>query len=545
MPLPHLAVRRVSATAWAMFLAIALIVAATAAYRHTQDVKEYPLGCDSFGYLRMARQVRSASASPLHADFHLHYSQTKHLIAALQESHIPVSQWDEVVAPHAHHYFPSANAVGPQYPPGTAILLAAFPEGKAVRDLSAFDLGVLLTIGLTLVVRATWKGAWLAAGMISVATVAGFDYLADVGASSFSINAMSVPVFLAVLFAFGSSSCQNRWFRGLFAIAAGASLGFAVLVRLPIILLAPGLLTLVLPQSVRDIRSRRVIGEPALWFVVALVNFGVVPLLWHQQRVAGAWHLSTYGTGDSASPSFACVPENAWYYLTQPGLGGFGSWMVLAFAIGLLFALRTFHSTGECRLIAAALITWGVPAAYFLTHSVTTHYYAIPSMFATLWLLALGVWKIESTACSKGIAPRQSTRRLLAIGVGAILIGQATHLRWTAPTDVPRSASPPSMPAELHDGKPWIWADMTSGTITYYIDVPTFKISFGNRETRQRVYAIAFATGERQFLVVDCPSMVAAMAEIQLMGGTLEPRGQVATFPYYLIHWPQSGPIGP
>ena len=85
---------------------------------------------------------------------------------------------------------------------------------------------------------------------------------------------------------------------------------------------------------------------------------------------------------------------------------------------------------------------------------------------------------------------------------------------------------------------------MTSGTLVYYGDVPAFKLIFGDRETRYRVYCIAFATGERQFLVEDCPSMTEIAAEIRLMHGTLELRGDVASYPYYLIHWPAGGPVG-
>jgi hypothetical protein len=323
------------------------------------------------------------------------------------------------------------------------------------------------------------------------------------------------------------------------------SLGFAVLIRLPILLVAPGLLILLLPRSRQDIRLRRIVLADAIWFLVTLVVFGVLPVLWHQQRVAGAWYLSTYSAGDSASPSFLHVPKNVWFYLSLPGLGGLGSWLVFAFALGLLLAVRTFHSTAEGRLIASALTTWGVPAVYLLTHSVTTHYYAIPSMFATLWLLALGLLRLEATACAKRIAPGRTLRRVLAFGAIAILIGQAAQLHWTAPTDAPSETTPPSMPAEFRHGKPWIWADSTSGTILYYADLPTFKISFGDRDTRQRVHAIAFATGERQFLVIDCPSMETEAAEIQRMGATLELRGEIATFPYYLIHWPANGPVMP
>src|ERR1051326_8355023 len=84
----------------------------------------------------MAKQIRSAFADRTWPQFKLESPQTRTLINFLQSQQIPASRWEEVVAPHAHHYFPKANSIGVQYPPGTGLALALFPQGEAVYGRS-------------------------------------------------------------------------------------------------------------------------------------------------------------------------------------------------------------------------------------------------------------------------------------------------------------------------------------------------------------------------------------------------------------------------
>src|ERR1041385_3140628 len=69
--------------------------------------------------------------------------QARTLINFLQSQQIPASRWEEVVAPHAHHYSPKANSIGVQYPPGTGLALALFPQGEAVYGLNRMDVWML------------------------------------------------------------------------------------------------------------------------------------------------------------------------------------------------------------------------------------------------------------------------------------------------------------------------------------------------------------------------------------------------------------------
>jgi hypothetical protein len=95
-----------------------------------------------------------------------------------------------------------------------------------------------------------------------------------------------------------------------------------------------------------------------------------------------------------------------------------------------------------------------------------------------------------------------------------------------------------SIPAELTDESAWVWATQLSGTFWYYAHKPTHKLTSTNADTRELVFKYVRGRGEPQFIVNDDPSMQAVLDEIVQLGGTLEHRGEVDGYPYYLIHWP-------
>src|SRR5262245_26962064 len=145
---------------WVGSLGVALLISAQRAYHWSVQVEEYAYGCDSFGYLRMAREIRRAAGKSELPQFHLESRQTRLLIDRMQAENLPLPSWDEMVAPHAHHYFPHAGHVGVQYPPGTGMALALFPEGYAVHGLNKTVIGLLVGLGILMVVAAGVKQAW-------------------------------------------------------------------------------------------------------------------------------------------------------------------------------------------------------------------------------------------------------------------------------------------------------------------------------------------------------------------------------------------------
>src|SRR5947199_15212 len=110
MNLPKPLSIRIADTCLIALLAATVLLASRTTYLRTRQVQEYAFSCDTFGYLRMARQIRLEHGSFWAADYRLPYEQTKYLVRALLDADIPVDRWEELVAPHAHHYFPGTNS---------------------------------------------------------------------------------------------------------------------------------------------------------------------------------------------------------------------------------------------------------------------------------------------------------------------------------------------------------------------------------------------------------------------------------------------------
>jgi hypothetical protein len=542
---------------WLVLLAVTVLVSARSAYRQSLRTEEYAYACDPFGYLRMAKEIRKAAYRRELPQFRLESQQTRLLINFMRSRNVPVPLWDEVVAPHAHHYFPASGFVGVQYPPGTGLTLAMYPEGKAVYRLNLTVVLVFLVTGILALVIAAYKQAWASAGFIVLPIYLGLAILGRMGALSFSINAVLVPILLGCALALISLKLRvdNRHRLALIsALGAGLLLGFATLIRLPAVLLTPGFLILLWPNSWRaGIRSL-----PAV-FLLGVILTGVLPVLANQQAIAGAWYLPTYAGVDAALPTLESLRHNFSYFLGA-GDGAEDNWaLVYALAGFGGFALATHLSRRSkssnrlglsCRRLGvAAIIVWALPTVFFLTHRITAPYYAIPGIFGAIALAAFGSLAIEVT--QDNYSKQFDKRKALWWLALALLIwpGIATFNRaWSGRSRTPAPAQaiahdPIVLPPELADDHAWVWADLLTGTFWYYADKPAFKIQFTNPETRAMIFKFVFDRGERQYLIQDSERMQQFMGEIIQWGGTLEPRGKVDGQPYFLIRWPQGGPL--
>jgi hypothetical protein len=540
---------------WLGALGGALLLSAQYTYQRSLSVEEYAFACDPFGYLRMAKEVRQAVSKLDLPQFHLESWQTRLLIDLMQSRQVPLGLWEEMVAPHAHHYFPRAGSVGVQYPPGTGLMLALFPEGQAVEGLNRATIALFLVTGFLILILAGVRQAWFSAGFVMLALHLGLVMLGKVGTDSFSINAALAPLllgFLCVFAALGLRSGPGRdrtaWVA---AFAGGCLFGFAILIRLPVIFLVPGLLMLLWPQSWRP--SIRDLLMP---FSLGVVVTGVVPLLAHQYHMTGAWYLPTYGSADSAPPSLEPLWANLRYYLGG-GRASQHNWalFVLLIGIGGFITYRprlkpTGLDLSWTRLTVSALTLWGLPTIYFLTHHIAISYYSIPGTFGAVLLLALGALTIE--CCSSPAAFRSRSARgtgLCCVALAlALLPGLATMKRaWKAYTrstaPIERPVRHVALPTELAAEQAWVWADLLSGTIWYYGNKPAFKIGFSVPTIRAVAFRFVFEREEPQYLVRDSSTMQEIMQEIFSLGGKLELRGEVAGHPYFLIHWPRGGPV--
>jgi hypothetical protein len=545
---------------WLIVLSFTILISAQSTYHQSLNTEEYPYACDSFGYLRMAKEIRQAAYRRELPQFKLESSQTRLLINFMRSQNIPLADWDEVVAPHAHHYFPKSGSVGVQYPPGTGLTLAMYPEGKAVYGLNRTVVIVFLTVGVMAIVIAAYRRAWASMVLVVLAIHLGLAILGRIGALSFSVNAVLVPVLLSVLLALASVklSFNNRNRSALLsALAAGALLGFATLIRLPTVLLAPGFLILLWPKSWRA----AIRGLPTM-FCVGVFLIGILPVLINQQVVAGAWYLPTYASVDAALPTLQRLKENFAYFFGSDGPAAQDNWALLYAIAGFagFVIMNYFRRTNETsdrsaltwqRVGLAALVAWFVPTVFFLSHWVTGAHYAIPGIFGAVALLGFGALAIEVTHHTEPI--RFEKRNVLCwLALGLVLAtGLATLNRaWSGRSHLPTppqaiAHTPVVLPAELADEHAWVWADLLTGTLWYYDDKPAFKIQFTNPETRARIFKFVFDRGDRQYIIQDNDRMLQFMDEIQKLGGTLKQEGKVDGVPYFLIQWPSNGPAIP
>jgi hypothetical protein len=541
---------------WLILLGAALIVSAHSAYLRALAVEEYPFGADSFGYLQMAKEIRVAAARHELPSFSLESPQTGLLIDFLRSRDVPLASWFAMVGPHAYHYFPRSGRVGVQYPPGTGLLLAFFPAGKAVHGLNRTVIWLLLVTGVLALIVAGLKQAWVAAGGVIFAIEFGLEIISRVGTMSFSINALLVPLLFSLICLFSALhlrlvTAKPRWAPSV-SFLGGLCFGLAVLVRLPVILLLPGLLLLIGVTSGAHSKS------VAIAFSSGILLGGVVPLLIHQHQVAGAWYLPTYSDVDNSAPSLATLRTNIPFYLGT-GSGSQWNWALYDALIGFagLALLRgtcatTYQGLGWRHLAMAVLVLWGASTAYFLTHQVTTDYYQLPATFGAVTLLMLGAftidcsagrWETELAVTRKGQLHRLALL-LMALAPGAAALNYAWSIHpWTrsAPEAPVRTLQ---VPLELADERAWVFADMLTGTIWYYAQHPAYKITFANPATRILVYRFISARREPQYVLRDSPSMQPILDEIVRMGGVAEERGTIDNYPYYRIYWPEGGPAG-
>jgi len=515
--------------------------------------EEYAYACDPFGYLRMAKQIRQAFSHGQWPQFKLESAQTETLIDFFRRQQLPLSSWEEVVAPHAHHYFSHTGSVGVQYPPGTGLALAVFPQGEAVYGLNRVVIIFFAVFGVGALLLAAWKQAWRSIGLLMLAFSFGLLLLASMGTRTFSINATLVPLLftclLSVLALWIDNSAHDK-LAWLCAFLAGVALGFATLVRLPSFLLLPGFVVLLWPGFHRLFRLRSL----ALALVLGTILAGVLPVLINQHDVAGAWYLSTYADIDAAPPTLDRLWFNFPYFLGR-GPAAVDNRILLYAIVGfvgfvLLYVRRDSNAPNKLRLtwrrlaLSAALL-WLVSICYFLTHIVTAPHYMIPSIFATVTLLGIGTFALELADHNRFDSRRVVSwvALLLILAPGVVVLRRAWRLRSAPAEPVIAQTHPPLLlPAELASEKAWIWADLLTGSFWYYANKPAFKIQISDPQTRAKLFRFVFDRGEPQYLIQDSEQMKVYMHEIGKLGGTLELRGRVDGRPYYLVVWPSEGP---
>jgi hypothetical protein len=534
--------------AWLAMLLASLAAASGDAYKSLKQFEEYAYGCDPFGYLQMARDIRIGFRTSRLPTFGMQSEQTQLLVNAFQEKKVPVGEWRLLVGPQAYLYFPKSGQVGVQYPPGTGLTLALFPEGKALLRLNKTIILLFFVSTICAAVIAAIRRRWLGAGFVALALYLGLRMLVENGTLSFSINAIVPVLWLTLVFLFLGlwlrSHIDSQSIASLVMFLAGLLFGFAIMIRLPAALLAPGLLVLLWPRSLRQFSRNQVLP-----FGVGVLLGGILPVLGYQSRNTGVWYVSSYAPEVNSRPTLTVLHNNLVFYFWN-GRGAVHNWAVLLTAIGLAGFMMHHGGTDGLhlswrRIVASAAVLWAVPAVYFATHEVTTPYYLVPSTFATVALIAIAAFTLESSGDGPlgSVVKRRIPAHRFMLGLAllpgiAVAIGSWKPLIKANPARWYPHHSHFLLPRELSDPHAWVWADFESGTLWYYAHKPAFKVGYASGYVRALVYKFVEDRHERQYIVQDSPYMEAIMEEVARLGGVLERRpGTVGGSPYFLIHW--------
>jgi hypothetical protein len=325
---------------------------------------------DDVCYLRQAHLFQRFGLGGFNTD--ISRDDDGYLAAKLKQIAFPTPN-DMTTAP-CHTPIPATGKMVIQYPPGTGLLLALFPEGHQVVPLYVSASIVVFVFALV--------GIFTARTITSVALACGLGLLAiylmiNPSKASYSMAptmaVCAIAGFLTPRFAIAT----ERSHRLSLAIALGLLLGISVDFRLPNLFLASGYFVLFL---VTFLSGRRL--APAIegfCFGVAWL-IGMAPTLLANAINAGSPFATTYGGQDVAPPDFSFAV--IWTYAADLQFV-----LLLAGCAWTAYVLGSRREAGVRRVALIVAANLLVNIAFFLSHPVFTPYYTIPIAMLSLWSL--------------------------------------------------------------------------------------------------------------------------------------------------------------
>ena len=457
-------------------------------------------GCDSFGYARQAELIRDKG--PIGGlDTKFDNQEARQLVRVARSVHADSSNWSEAIAPHCHHYEKATGQVILQYPPGTGMVLALFPESLALAYV--FIIGMALVAAAYAMHFARHRAAWPA----TVLAVVALCLLAWTMAQNMALTSASIPVTvsivpLAAALSFVAFPGSHAAARPVPALAFGLLCGLLLSVRLPNVFLLIGFAT----QIVLTMRLWRLSAIanclPAL--LLAFAGFcatGLLPVLAANLINAGGIFSTTYSPIDASPPvlQWSLILENLGYYFKT----GFAAPALIGACAILVFRLATGKhcpaGDGVFGASIGALVALTVSLAFFATHSIRIPYYLLPASVLVLCMVAfefMGSGKPDSI--ESGLRSRWLVLFLPILFVALVRLGQVTPY-------TPKVL----LPQEVKSENAIVWADLNSGTVIYYQNKYAAKLNFAGDEIQDKLIDAFSDLGWTQYFIVDSPSMQA------------------------------------
>ena len=324
---------------------------------------------DDVCYLRQAHLFQRFGLGGFDTDMSRDYDH--YLASKLQEVGFPT--WNDVTTVPCHTLMPATKKKVLQYPPGTGMVLALFPQGYQVIPL--YVTATAIVFGFALL------GVFYARSVASVLLAGGFGCLAiylmiNPAKASYSMAPTMVACAAAGYLTarlFTATPRHRLWLTILLGLLLGVSVDF----RLPNLFLSSGYFLFLLFSWLSS-RKMQIFLHGAAFTVAYLI--GMVPTLLANAINAGSPFATTYGGQDVAPPDFSL--NIVWQYVADMQF----VLLVLA-AASTAVILRTRGDDGVRRVALVTAANLAVNLAFFLSHPVFTPYYTIPIAMLSLWSL--------------------------------------------------------------------------------------------------------------------------------------------------------------
>jgi hypothetical protein len=348
---------------------------------------------DDVCYLRQAHLFQRFGLGGFDTD--MSKDDDHYLASKLKEIGFPT--WNDPSTAPCHTPMPASGRRVLQYPPGTGLVLALFPQGHQVVPLYIAASVVVFGFALLAIFAARTASSVALAGAVGCLAI---YLMINPSKASYSM----APTMPACAIA---GYLTARWLMGtpgrrlLMAILLGLVLGLSVDFRLPNLFLSSGYIVFLLGTFLSSRKLRNFMQ--GLWFGAAFLA-GLAPTLLSNAINAGSPLATTYGGQDVTPPdvSFGIIRQ----YVTDLQ---FGLLLLAGVWTARIPFLHRANGIRRVALVVAANLL--VNLAFFMSHPVFMPYYTIPIAMLSLWTLLFASLMPPSEAVDHGLGEQAARAR--------------------------------------------------------------------------------------------------------------------------------------
>ena len=349
---------------------------------------------DDVCYLRQAHLFQRFGLGGFDTD--ITRDDDHYLASKLKEIGFPT--WNDPATAPCHPPMAASGKRVIQYPPGTGLVLALFPQGYQVIPLYVTASVILFGFVLLAIFTARTPASILLTGAFGVLAI---YMMINPAKASYSVAPTIVTCVLAGYLTASWLIAAPARRQVLIATVLGLILGLSVNFRLPNLFLSSGYVLFLLGAflSARTMRTfMQSVGFGAAYLV------GMAPTLVANAINAGSPLATTYGGPDVAPPGFSF--DVVWQYLADL------QFVLLLLAVSWtarIFLVHREEGIRQVALIVAANLL--VNLAFFLSHPIVTPYYTIPIAMLSLWTLLFASLMQPAEAVDHGLVEQAANAR--------------------------------------------------------------------------------------------------------------------------------------